>query len=172
MQNPRGIAAPELGLGIGLLMFSGLVFWQIVQIPVSPLYAKIGPTVFPYVSGVGLAILSCFLIAEACMGGWQPDEEKEVPLDWRALLYVGLGLIANVSLITWLGFTLASTVMFVLIARGFGSGRPLRDALIGFAVALASYFGFAKALGVNIGAGLVEQRLEAMLAVLFPSLGN
>jgi putative tricarboxylic transport membrane protein len=49
--------------------------------------------------------------------------------------------------------------MFVLIAYGFGSRRPLRDAAIGFVVALAAYFGFAKALGVNIGGGLFERLL-------------
>jgi len=47
----------------------------------------------------------------------------------------------------------------VLIAYGFGSRRPLRDAALGFAVALAAYFGFATLLGVNIGAGIVERLL-------------
>ena len=49
--------------------------------------------------------------------------------------------------------------MFVLVAYGFGSRQPLRDAGIGAALALAAYFGFARALGVNIGAGVVENLL-------------
>jgi putative tricarboxylic transport membrane protein len=49
--------------------------------------------------------------------------------------------------------------MFVLITYGFGSRRPARDAAIGLTVALISYFGFAKLLGVNIGAGLIENLL-------------
>jgi putative tricarboxylic transport membrane protein len=32
-------------------------------------------------------------------------------------------------------------------------------------IALAAYFGFAKALGVNIGAGLVERFFERLIAV-------
>ena len=55
-----------------------------------------------------------------------------------------------------LGFTAASTVLFMLVAYGFGSRKPLRDAAIGFAVAIVAYLGFARLLGVNIGAGLVE----------------
>ena len=55
-----------------------------------------------------------------------------------------------------LGFTAASTVLFTLVAYGFGSRKPLRDALLGFAVAIVAYLGFARLLGVNIGAGLVE----------------
>jgi len=39
---------------------------------------------------------------------------------------------------------------------GFGGRRPLRDAVIGLVISVAAYFGFAKALGVNIGAGLLE----------------
>ena len=75
------------------------------------------------------------------------------------LAFVVAGLIANVLLIRPLGFTAASTVLFVLVAYGFGSRRPLRDArLVPFA---GSYFGFAKALGVNIGAGVFEQLLGA-----------
>jgi putative tricarboxylic transport membrane protein len=93
---------------------------------------------------------------QAARGGWQPAEEKEVALDWRALLFVVAGLVANVALIVPLGFTGASTILFVLVAYGFGSRKPLRDAAIGFAVALVAYFGFAKLLGVNIGAGLIE----------------
>jgi putative tricarboxylic transport membrane protein len=58
-----------------------------------------------------------------------------------------------------LGFSAASTVMFVLVAYGFGSRQPLRDAGIGLVLALAAYFGFAKALGVNIGAGVIENLL-------------
>ena len=38
------------------------------------------------------------------------------------------------------------------------SERP-RDAALGLVMALASYFGFAKVLGINIGAGLVENAL-------------
>jgi putative tricarboxylic transport membrane protein len=49
--------------------------------------------------------------------------------------------------------------MFVLIARGYGSRALLRDTGIGFIAALAAYFGFAKLLGISIGAGLFEQML-------------
>ena len=53
-------------------------------------------------------------IVQGIRGGWQPDDEKEVPIDWKAFGFVVAGLIANVSLIGTLGFSLASTVLFVL----------------------------------------------------------
>lgn len=153
------LAVPELFIGLGMLAFAAGALWQTWAIPVTPLYATVGPTVFPYVTTAGLALLGVLLVVQALRGGWQPDEEKAVTLDWRALAFVAAGLFVNVATITWLGFTAASTMMFVLIAHGFGSRTPLRNAAIGFVVALAAYFGFAKALGVNIGAGLVERLL-------------
>lgn len=153
------LAKPELAIGLGLLGLAGLGLWQTLSIPVSPMYAKVGPTIFPYLAVIGLFGLSLLLVLKAFQGGWQDAEEKEVAPDWRAFGFVVAGLFANLTLIEPLGFTAASTVMFVLITYGFGSRQPARDAAIGLAVALASYFGFAKLLGVNIGAGLIENLL-------------
>lgn len=154
-------ALPELLIGLGLLACAGAVLWQTWAIPVSPMYSKVGPTVFPYMTAAGLAVLASLLIVAAARGGWQTDEEKETPTDWKALVFVAAGLVANVVLIQPLGFTAASVAMFVLVCFGFGSRHPLRDALMALVLALAAYFGFARALGVNIGAGLIENVLNS-----------
>jgi putative tricarboxylic transport membrane protein len=62
----------------------------------------------------------------------------------------------NAALIDKIGFILASTIMFTLVARGFGSEKWWRDALIGFCLAFVSYFGFDRVLGYKIGSGLIE----------------
>ena len=160
-QAATRFALPEFLIGVGLLACAAVVLWQTLAIPVSPLYSKVGPTVFPYMTAMGLAVLSLLLIVAALRGGWQPQDEKETPVDWKSMAFVVAGLIANLVLIKPLGFTAASVVMFVLICYGFGSKHPLRDALIGLVLALAAYFGFAKALGVNIGAGVIETLLGA-----------
>ncbi|TGQ33948.1 tripartite tricarboxylate transporter TctB family protein [Mesorhizobium sp. M00.F.Ca.ET.216.01.1.1] len=161
--TPSRLAVPELSIGIGLLACAAAVAWQTLAIPVSPLYSKVGPTVFPYITMTGMVILSLLLIVAALRGGWQPEEEKETPTDWKAMGFVVVGLLANLLLIQPLGFTAASVIMFVLICYGFGSKRPLRDALLGLILALAAYFGFARALGVNIGAGFVENQLNTII---------
>jgi putative tricarboxylic transport membrane protein len=135
---------------------------------VTPLYSKVGPTDFPYITMVGMTVLSLLLIVAALRGGWQPEEEKETPTDWKAMGIVAAGLLANVLLIKPLGFTVASVVMFVLVCLGFGSRHPLRDGLIALVLALAAYFGFARALGVNIGAGLIENVLNAGIDKILP----
>ena len=160
---PRRLAMPELLIGIGLLACAAAVAWQTLAIPVSPRYSKVGPTVFPYLTMTGMLVLSLLLIVAALRGGWQPEEEKETPTDWKAMGFVAAGLVANLLLIHPLGFTAASVIMFVLICYGFGSKHPLRDALLGLILALAAYFGFARALGVNIGAGFIENQLNSVI---------
>ncbi|WP_192252267.1 tripartite tricarboxylate transporter TctB family protein [Mesorhizobium silamurunense] len=161
--SPPRLGVPELLIGVGLLACAGAVAWQTLAIPVSPLYSKVGPRVFPYITMAGMIVLSLLLIVAALRGGWQPEEEKETPTDWKAMGLVVAGLVANLLLIQPLGFTVASVVMFVLVCFGFGSRHPLRDALLGLVLALAAYFGFARALGVNIGAGLIENQLNVLI---------
>ncbi|TIU32244.1 MAG: tripartite tricarboxylate transporter TctB family protein, partial [Mesorhizobium sp.] len=91
---------------------------------------------------------------------------------WKAMGLVAAGLVANLVLIQPLGFTAASVIMFVLVCFGFGSRHPLRDALLGLVLALAAYFGFAKALGVNIGAGLIENQLNALMGAMLGGKGG
>ena len=167
---PSRYAMPELSIGIGLLACAAAVAWQTLAIPVSPLYSKVGPTVFPYLTMAGMGILSVLLIVAAWRGGWQPEEEKETPTDWKAMAFVAIGLIANLVLIQPLGFTAASVIMFVLICYGFGSRHTLRDALTGLVLALAAYFGFARALGVNIGAGFIENQMNTVVDTIISTL--
>ena len=164
-EAPR-LAAPEFLIGLGLLAVAAAVLWQTWAIPVSPMYSKVGPTVFPYMTAAGLAVLALLLLVAAVRGGWQPEDEKDTPTDWKAMCFVAAGLIANVVLIQPLGFTAASVVMFVLVCFGFGSRHPLRDALIALVLALAAYFGFARALGVNIGAGYIENTLNVVIDIV------
>jgi putative tricarboxylic transport membrane protein len=168
VNDPRARAAwalPETVLGFGVVLAALLAFWQTAVIPVSPLYSKVGPTIFPYIASGLLLVLGVLLTFQGLRGGWQPEDEKEVPLDWKAMAFVGAGLVANVVLIGPIGFTIASTVMFTLIAWGFGSRTPWRDAPIGFLLALAAYFGFATGLGVNIGRGPLEGAISAALGI-------
>jgi hypothetical protein len=165
-RSPARLTMPEFAIGLGLLAVAAAVLWQTWAIPVSPMYSKVGPTVFPYMTVAGLGVLALLLLLAAARGGWQPEDEKDTPTDWKALAFVAAGLVANVVLIQPLGFTAASVVMFVLVCFGFGSRHPIRDALIALVLALAAYFGFARALGVNIGAGFVEDALNNVVDIV------
>ncbi len=64
---------------------------------------------------------------------------------------------ANVILIDDIGFILASTLLFLFTARAFGSRQLVRDAIIGFLLAVVAYVGFDRVLGYKIGTGLIER---------------
>lgn len=157
----RARATGQIALSVGVLALAGIVAHQTTVIPVSPIYAKVGPTIFPWMVAAGLTLLGLALLVEALRGGWptEDDEEARVPTDWRALGWVLGGLVLNVTLIGPAGFIIASTLLFCCIARAFGSVRPGRDALVAVIFATVTYVGFARVLGINIGAGLIERFL-------------
>ena len=154
--NPR-VKGPAL-VGAGIILFGLVVLQQTTQIPVSPLYSKVGPTVFPYMVAIALLLLGLALIVQAWRGEWgETDADSDdQPTDWGSLGWLALGLALNVALIDVLGFVIASTILFVCTARAFGSTKWPRDLAIAVALALAAYLGFAKLLGISIGAGILE----------------
>jgi putative tricarboxylic transport membrane protein len=68
----------------------------------------------------------------------------------RRLAWAAGGLIGHLLLVGTAGFVLAGTLLLVCVARGFGSTRPARDALVGLALTLPVWFVFARLLGVGL----------------------
>jgi putative tricarboxylic transport membrane protein len=157
LMNQRSSGA--IAVALGFILVGIVVGYETSQIA-SPPYAKVGPRVFPGVIAGGLILLGLALLWDAWSGRWKAVEEDEPsPTDWRALGWLGFGLLFNVALIGVVGFTLASTVLFASVARAFGSAKPLRDTGIGLVFALVVYIGFAKLLGINMGSGIIERFL-------------
>ncbi len=159
----RRAAIGETIIGAGVLVLAIVMVWQTLSIPVSPIYAKVGPTVVPIITAAALGMLGILLLVAAWQGGWQPEEEREFTPDRAALAWLAAGLVLNVLLIGSAGFTVASVILFVCVARGFGSRAIVRDVLIGAVFALVAYFGFAQTLGINIGSGVVEKAIERVI---------
>jgi len=142
-------------VGAAIVIVAAILGRQTALIPAGAIYAEIGPRIVPWIATALLGTLGASIIVESYLGRWHVDREHG-KFDRTSLLWIGLGLGLNVALITVLGFVLASAALFVCTARAFGSARPLRDAAIGFAVALAAYAGFDRLLGYRIGDGLIE----------------
>lgn len=135
-----------------------LALWQATAIPTSPIYAQVGPKAVPYGVAACLLALGVSLSAIALRGGWSQDIEElqGARSNLRALGLLLAGLLANLALIGPFGFTVAASAQFVLVAAAFGSRNHLRNLAIAFVVSFGAYVLFVKALGVNIGAGLIE----------------
>lgn len=147
----------EALIGLGTIALAVVVALATAAIPAAPAYARVGPAFIGYIVAGGLGLFGVMLVVQAMAGGWGHEiEEEHVKPDIRALAWVGLGLFFNIALIGNLGFVFGATLMFVCIARGFGSRQPARDLLIGFVLTLVAYLGFDKLLGINIGGGILE----------------
>ena len=145
----------ELLIAIGLIALGSFVIYETQNIAETQGYAQIGPRLFPYIIGVGLTLCGAVLGWHALSGGWRHvplDENHETP-DWMAFCIISAGIVLHMVVIGWAGFILASILLFVLTARGFGSKRSVRDAVIAVVLAVVVYAVFTQGLGLNLPKG-------------------
>jgi putative tricarboxylic transport membrane protein len=159
MRAPAGQVAVAAGVAaIGALILGGSFF-----LPTGGGYAQVGPGVVPRVVGTVLVILGAFLLRDAFTGGFTGvDEEAEakLPMDWAAFAWVSGGIIAYGLLVEGAGFIIASTVLFVMVARGFSSRRWLLNAITGLVLAIVVFIIFNYGLGLTLPAGVLAPLLK------------
>ena len=144
--------AAELFVGLGVAALGVFIAVETSQLTVAPLYAKVGPGVIPYLVAGCLILLGLLFAAGALRGSAAAAPPAETG-DWRPLLVIGAGLIAQMLLMERAGFVIASAVLFVCVAHGFGSRRYLRDAAIAILLAAIVYVGFTRGLQLPLPPG-------------------
>jgi putative tricarboxylic transport membrane protein len=149
----------ELVLSLAVLVLGIAVAVGTSQLSSAGGYARIGPNVAPAVIAGGLILLGIWLSYETLSGGWrnavpdEPAERGEHRFQISAFIWVSVGLFAQILLIHTAGFVLAQAVLFVCVARGFGSIKLPRDFAIGLILGLTVFLFFVKFLNVNLPAG-------------------
>jgi len=147
----------------GVLAIGALILGGSFYLPTGGGYAQVGPGVVPRVVGVGLMLLGVVLLREAFAGGFSGvDEEAEakLPMDWVAFAWVSAGIIGYGLLVEPAGFVIASTLLFVLVARGFNSLRWLLNAVTGLVLAIIVFAIFNYGLGLTLPAGVIAPLLK------------
>lgn len=143
-----GSIAAALGvLGLGVLFGAATAL-----LPEAPGYSQVGPGVVPAVVSIGLLACGGVLLLDVLRGGRRslpaPEGERFEP---KPFAWAISGLLLHAVLIGNVGFIVASTVLFTLVARAFGSTRWLRDALVGVVLATALYWLFTQVLRLSLG---------------------
>ncbi len=154
--SPRGVHVGEVLLSLVLVFIGSFVIYETQGIAETQGYSQVGPRLFPYIIGTGLTLCGAVLGWHALSGGWRDvplDQPGHDAPDWMAWAIISGSIVLHMVLIGWAGFIIASTLMYVLIARGFGSSRAVRDLVIGAALAVAAYFLFTRALGLRLPPG-------------------
>lgn len=140
------IAAVLAGLG-------AVVAWDTYHLGGAASYARIGPTAFPYAVAGGLIILAAWTAVEAWRGDFPEREHEEFgPIAW----IVG-GLAAQMLLLSTVGFSIATGILFAATARGFGRGPLWVTLPFGIVFSFAVWFVFAKGLQLSLPAGPLER---------------
>lgn len=142
-------------IGIAVLAISAFFFAGIPGISGEEGYAGLSPRFAPTLVGVGLAVCGALLTWQGVRGGFRnmPEEDAELPSaphNFKGFLWVAVGLVLNMALIGTLGFVFSSTLMMVCVARGYGSRRIVRDALIGLLITVPMWALFEFLLGINL----------------------
>ncbi len=153
--RPKG----QIAVSLGVLVLGALVLAGAWSLPAGGGYAQVGPGVVPRIVGGVLLLLGAMLLREALTGGYRGvDEEAEVhlPMDWRAFGWVTAGIIVYGLLVERAGFLIASTILFVAVARGFSSRRWLSNAAIGLAIAAFIFAVFNYGLGLQLPPGVLR----------------
>lgn len=148
-------------IGAAVLVGGGLLAWGAKDLPAAIGYSGVGPAVLPWFIAGALTLCGALLLWQALRGGYRDLEEGAGAErgDWRALAWVGAGILANASLITRAGFVLSCALCFVLAVRGLriAEGKPaggprqvLIDAITGLLIAAPAFWLFTKVLSINL----------------------
>lgn len=111
-------------------------------------YDALGPRLFPYIVGGGLALTGLSLFLGALRAKKEHEEFDLVPVLWLAG-----ALVVPIVLIRAIGWIPVCAVIFTLAARGFGSRRVWLDLALGVAFGAVTFGLFNYALGLNLPAG-------------------
>lgn len=145
--KPGEVAIGAAVLALGLAF--GFAAWTM---PAGGGYVTVGPQVFPAIVAAGLIVCGALLVFQALAGGFRNRAIEDTdPFDPRAFAWVSAGVVVQMLVIGTVGFVIASTVLFLAIARGFGSRRLVRDAIYGAVISIALYLLFTEVLGLALG---------------------
>ena len=153
--RPKG----QIAVSIGVLVLGTLVLAFGWELSTGGGYAQVGPGVVPRIVGAGLVLLGALLLREALTGGFRGvDEEAEVhlPMDWKSFAWVSAGILVYGLLVERAGFLIASTLLFMAVARGFASRRWVLNAFVGLAIAALIFAIFNYGLGLQLPPGMLR----------------
>jgi putative tricarboxylic transport membrane protein len=160
--EPSGRSWGELGL-VALLFGMGLVLLidaRRITIPGSA--NTVGPRFFPYAIGIILVVIAIALAIAVIRGDRAGAEESEdvdprAGTDWGAVGIIVVAFAGHALLINVVGWPLAVTVMFALVAKALGAAGWVRPLLAGGVVSVVAWTIFVKALDVALpGGSLLE----------------
>jgi putative tricarboxylic transport membrane protein len=144
-----------LVIAAGLMALALLVAWDASRLGAGGAYARIGPQTIPYAIAICLAGLAVWTVIAAYRHDFPEREQQDFP----PVLWIVGGLIAQMALIKYAGFSIATGVLFAMTARGMGKVSLPLALLSGILISGFVWFVFARLLQLTLPAGPPEHLL-------------
>jgi putative tricarboxylic transport membrane protein len=151
-----------LVIAAGLLVLALLIAWDASRLGAGGAYARIGPQNIPYVIAICLGGLSVWTVIAAYRHSF-PERE---PQEFAPVLWIVGGLIAQMVLIKFTGFSIATGILFGMTARAFGARRLWFTIPAGILIAGVVWLIFARGLSLSLPSGPLEVALTGIVQAL------
>lgn len=142
-----------------LLVLAAVVAWDASRVTGGGAYARIGPQTIPFVIAICLAGLGVWTIFEALRGDFPEREPQEL----RPVLWIVAGLLVQLLTIRFIGFSIATGLLFALVARGFDERRFWISVPAGIILSTIVWVIFARGLSLTLPHGPLEDALMSLL---------
>jgi putative tricarboxylic transport membrane protein len=143
-----------LVIALALVAIGGVMLWDAARLAgVSGGYSGVGPASAPRLVGIGLIVLAVWTVFEA-IGGKFPSRPAQAP---QPVAWIVGGLAFQLLTLTFLGFSIATGVMFACTARAFGRRNLAVSIPVGIVLAFLAWLVFARLLMLSLPAGPLER---------------
>ena len=148
--------ADRAALVIALLLIAAgaVVAWDVTHMRSGiAAYSRLGPKAFPYAIAAGLVGLGVLTAVQAFREHSPPAEHDE----WQPMAWIVGGLVAQIVLLPYAGFAIATGAVFAATAKAFGRGPLWFTYPVGVVMSLAIWLFFSKGLQLVLPAGPLER---------------
>lgn len=151
----------ELGFAGLLLALGVFVLVDTTSIEIPKAASNVGPRFFPYAVGILLTGAAVAVIVDIVRGGHAEPEESELvdpdqPFNLRRVALVVGAVVAFGVLLEPLGYVMATSISFFMIAFALGARHYARLAIGSVIVAVTIYLAFTRGLGIFLPPGLLD----------------
>lgn len=142
-----------LSVAAFLAVIAVVIFWDMGRLSEAAGYSQVGPATIPKWVAIGLLVLSGATAWTAFRGNFEVEPIRAP----GPVLWVVAGLMLQILLLNRAGFTIATGLMFALVARGFDERRWYLSLPVGLALAFFVYVIFARYLRLSLPSGWLER---------------
>jgi len=136
-----------------LLIIAGVMFWDVSRLRGMGGYSGIGPATVPDAIAAVLVLLAIWTVIAGLRRDFPEREKQEI----KPVVWVVGGLAAQMLLLNFAGFSIATGALFAATAAGFGRPKIWISFPIGVVLCLIVWLIFSGLLNLSLPAGPLER---------------